>query len=336
MLLSTTRQRLSAAAAVALALGAGASGCTVAGEDESAADRCQEVIEFMAQCYPDLASDAECTAETVGMFDGFDLGSQGCDAIDGMGKADIFAWGGCGMGQHVCGWIFCCDDYTLNWFPQSEEDWNIVSVVQTLHAAAPADAAADLEQASWAELREGYSVSYTQEVAEYPNGERRNMAVEMTRVIVSLPYDEFVAALPVQDWGIQLDHYLGGEVRVYETDTRGRATRQLERMVLSPFPCDYESTLSNNDMTKVEVIDYGSDWGTVYWRVMFSDNDSTEVDVGSVDFRAYDSGHTQITFHSAHRLNAPGGIHIPSHVLEPALRQTFLDFVRHYRDQVER
>jgi hypothetical protein len=87
-------------------------------------------------------------------------------------------------------------------------------------------------------------------------------------------------------------------------------------------------------MTKVEVIVYESDRSTVYWRVMYSDNDSTVTDVGSVEFSAYDSFSTLITFHSAHALNGPLSIPIPLSVLAPALSSTFLGFTQNYVDMI--
>ncbi len=317
---------------------AAASGCVASEPEEvgdDTADRCAEIIAHMAQCYPDLATEALCTADTVAQYDALGLDTQSCEGIEGLGKADLFAFGGCGQNERVCGWIFCCDDYDITWLPETDEDWNVLPVVEDFQAATPGWASAAIEQASLSELRAGVSVSYQQQVAETVGGAPREMAVEITRQVIEIPYPLFVQRLATEDWGIQLDHYLGGEVLIYEQDEQGRATRQLERMVLSPFPCDWESPLTNNDMTKVEVIRYGADWSTVTWRVMHSNNNSTETDVGSVDFRAYGESSTVVTFHSAHRLNAPGGIHIPNSLLAPSLSSTFLDFVRHYRNIVE-
>lgn len=134
--------------------------------------------------------------------------------------------------------------------------------------------------------------------------------------------------------GIELDHYLGGELIVYSTDKQGRAVTQLERMVLSPFPCDWETPLTDMDMTKVEFIEYTDSSATVYWRVMYSDNDSTEEDVGSVSFAAYDDFSTVVTFHSAHRLNAPLGIHLPNPLVRLTLVSIFQDHIWHYGDLV--
>jgi hypothetical protein len=313
-----------------------AAGCLTSTEPSAASvDRCQQVIDRMAERYPDLATDASCTAETVAAFDQAGLATASCESIGDMGKADWLAAGGCDAGQHVCGWIFCCDDYLLTWFPSSGEDWNVVPVVDALHAALPWDVAADAADATGTELESGVSWHYEQDVAEAVGGSPVPLAVEYTQQLVDVPYSDFSAIIPAESWGVDLDHYLGGEVKNYSRDSLGRATAQLERMVLSPLPCDWESPLSNNDMTKVEVIDYQSDRARVSWRVMYSNNDSTVTDVGSVQFEAYDEASTLITFHSAHRLNAPGGIPIPLSLLGPALSSTFLDFTQHYREIAE-
>lgn len=310
----------------------GATGC---GKSDATAERCREIIETMAACYPDLALEAECDEETAALFEDYDMASQDCTTIDDAGKADLFAFGGCDPGEHVCGWIFCCDDYVITWFPSGERDWDIVAVVQQFQNAMPPDIREEMDGATRDELLAGMSRSFEQAVAEQSDGPEVDMAVEVSMGLAEVPFEEFSGRLPAQDWGINLDHYLGGEVLVYETDLQGRAVRQLERMVLSPFPCDWESTLSNNDMTKVEVIDHSADRAVVYWRVMYSNNNSTETDVGSVAFSRYDETSTLMTFHSAHRLNAPGGIHIPNDIMQPALENTFLDFIGKYKEIVE-
>ena len=306
-------------------------GCSLAaGSPAGVEDRCQQVIERMAACYPDLTAEAECNERTVAEFERFGLGNEDCDSIGDMGKADWFAAGGCDPGQHVCGWIFCCDDYLITWHPSSAEDWNVVPVVDALSEALPWDVASAAADATWSELLDGVSWHYEQDVVETVGGAPKQLAVEYTQQIVEVPYEDFSVILPAERWGVELAHYLGGEVETYQVDAQGRATAQLERMVLSPMPCDWESPLSNNDMTKVEIIEYEAQRARVSWRVMYSNNDSTVTDVGSVEFAAYDATSTLITFHSAHRLNAPGGIPIPLSLLGPALSSTFLDFTRHY------
>jgi hypothetical protein len=253
---------------------------------------------------------------------------RGCDALRQTATAkDDSAWR-----EFMCGLTglarYCGPKYPITWFPKSSSDWDIVPIVEALRATAVEPAA------SRSQLLAGVSRSETRAVTAFAGRPAQELAVEQTSILVELPYSTLAQRLPAARWGVSLDHYLGGQVRVYERDSLGRPTRQLERMVLSPFPCDLESTLTNNDMTKVEVIRYLADRATVYWRVMHSDNNSTVIDVGSVEFRRHDAGSTLITFHSAHELNMPGGIAIPNWILEPALRSTFLDFVRHYSELV--
>jgi hypothetical protein len=334
--MSLPRVQLGAAILGLLAVGALAvEGCSLdPGASTGGGDRCSQVIAAMAACYPDLATEGRCSESTVAEFDRLDLGSKDCDTIDDVGKADWFAAGGCDAGQHVCDWIFCCDDYVITWRPSSAEDWNVTPVIDALGAALPDEVASAAAEASWEQLRGGVSWHYQQQVAERVGGAPKDLAVEYTQQLVEVPYEDFSAVLPAQSWGVELAHYLGGQVEVYEQDAQGRATAQLERMVLSPVPCDWESPLSNNDMTKVEIIEREPDRARVSWRVMYSNNDSTVTDVGSVEFAAYGSTATLITFHSAHKLNAPGGIPIPLAILGPALSYTVLDFTRHYAEIV--
>ena len=305
-----------------------------ASETELTVDQqCQQAIEKVAQCYPGVSFEAECNEATLASYQEYGMDGQDCDDVKKTGKADWFSFGGCGVGEHECGLIFCCKNYDITWWPE-EAHWDIVPVVETLRAATPATALATIEQATREELLTGVAATYQQEVAEYAGGGTKEMAVELSVGITDVPYEAFSLHLSAELWGVKLAHYLGGEVIVYEKDGQQRATRQLERMSLSPFPCDWEVPLTNMDMTKVEVIQYEEDRAIVYWRVMFSDNDSTETDVGYVEFKRYDETATQITFQSAHRLNAPGGIHIPNDVVEFVLKTFFVEHINHYGDIV--
>jgi hypothetical protein len=135
---------------------------------------------------------------------------------------------------------------------------------------------------------------------------------------------------------VSLDYYLGGQVVVVEEDVQGRVVRQVERMVLGALPCNLDVRLGNNDMTKAEIIEVQAERAKVFWRVYYSDNNSTETDVGSVEFSAFDPDATLVTFHSAHRLNMPLGIHIDNSVVKLVLNTYFLDHIAHYRELVSR
>ena len=305
--------------------------CGSNSEESSSADaeRCEEIVQALTACYPDLAAEATCTPETIAMYEQYDVQTLSCDAMDDMGKADAFAFDGCDAGEHVCGFIFCCEDYTITRSPTSAE-WDILDLVNDYQAATPSDVLAEQASISDAELADGVSWTWEQEIVEQHGASPKLMAVELSQRLLPIAYDDFVQKLAPQDWGVNLEYYIGGEVEVYDTDEQGRATKQVERMVLSPFPCDMDTRLGNNDMTKVELIDYGQDYARVTWRVYNSDNDSTEADVGSVEFNAYED-ETLVTFYSAHRLNAPLGIHIDNVIVQKILKSYFLEHIAAYR-----
>ncbi len=310
-----------------------APGCQAGGDDPSFQERCDQALAGLSRCYPDLAQDGQCTAETLALYESNSLDTEACDTMDDLGKADFFAFDGCGVGEHVCGYIFCCDDYFIT-VPPQDADFDIVGLVDEYQALVPETVAVDFLYATREDLLDGMARTWEQDVAELPGATPKSMAVELSKLLVEVDFDQFTQRLPPQDWGVELAFYLGGELIVYEEDAQGRAVRQAERMVLSPLKIDMDLRLGNMDMTKVEVIRYEADRVKVYWRVYFSDNDSTEADVGSVELIRHDESSTLVVFHSAHRLNAPGGIHLPNDIVQYSLQTFFLDHAEHYADLV--
>jgi len=304
------------------------------GEPAATPNRCAEIVNALKSCYPDLEAEGRCTPETLSAFENYDMGTLSCEALDDMGKADVFAFGGCGEGEHVCGFVFCCADYTITRDPTAT-DWDLVELVDEFQLELPADVEAERLALSANDLEAGVAWTWEQDIVATVGAAPKPMAVELSERVISLPYDDFIARMPPQEWGIHLQYYVGGEVQVVETDSAGRATEQSERMVLSPFPCDMDTRLGNNDMTKAELIEYDDRGAKVRWRVYYSNNDSTEADVGSVEFRAQDAG-TRVTFFSAHRLNAPLGIHISTSIVQVVLQTYFLDHIEAYRRYVSK
>jgi hypothetical protein len=289
----------------------------------------------MAACYPDLPASATCSDSTIAQHSAEELAAMDCNEIDDAGKADTFGSIVCGQGEHVCGWMFCCeDDYDMHWSP-GPADWGIVPLVTAYQDATPVDALDELAAASEGDaLLDAVSVTFEQEVDDGLGAGPRELAVEITQGVVQVDFETFLALFSPDTWGVSLDHYLGGQVLVVERDAEGRVVRQAERMVLSPFPCDIDSSLSNQDMTKVEEIVWTEDEVTVYWRVMYSDNGSTETDMGRVAFSRNGESETMITFHSAHRLRTAIGTVIPNAIVQLTLGPFFSDHVREYRDIV--
>lgn len=324
---------------VLVLLVAGVHACQGAPSDaEPDALTCDDLLAAMAECSPELAETATCTQQTLDMFSDSDPESLTCDELSnpGDGAAD-WAFNGCDEGYHPCGW-FCCD-HMLTWVP-SEEDFNFVELVQTFQSATDSCAVPTEWETDGCTSVQIVDDGRTTRPCTPDRIGPQEMAVEITHGRVALPFEGFLERFEPATWGVHLDHYLGGEVQILETDSQGRATQQVERMVLTALPCDIEIELFNMDMTKVEEIIYEDEKVTVYWRVMHSDNCSTLSDVGSVSFSRYGPNETLITFHSAHLLGRPslltpsGYDALSSELAKPALKNFFADHVDHYRELV--
>lgn len=306
------------------------------GESSDGNPTCEEVEAVVAECFPEEAETQqdECTEDTRAAFAGFD---GDCSSLD---KADTV----CGENQRVCYFGFaCCDidrDITID--TPGEAVWDIVGLVDAFASDLPAERR--LENLSEQDLSSVKSYSYVNNLVAEPGGEKERLAIEYTAGLIDVDFDSLDSKLcgklegedmvcGAQAWGISLRHHLGGELRAYEPDSQGRQ-RQLERMVISNLPHDYDKPLLNNDMTKVEVIDYNQDSAKVYWRVVKSVNLSTITDIGYVEFSRYDEGKTAVVFHSGHRLSAVGIIEIDSYLLAPMLEKTFTDFISGYQQLV--
>ena len=210
------------------------------------------------------------------------------------------------------------------------EIWNIKPLVMRYQKQTPPVQLIILNNANNEELKRGTAVAFVQNVAKNFNASPKPAAVEISRILIDVPYKKFIERLPIASWGSHIAHYLGGEVRVFERDTKGRIIRQVERMVISSLPEDQDVYALNHDMTKAEQIVYEKNRSTVYWRVFYSDNDSTPMDLGSVEFAAHGDNSVLVTFHSAHRLNAMG-VPLWPPLITQSLRNIFLDHLRNYK-----
>lgn len=207
--------------------------------------------------------------------------------------------------------------------------WDFVGLVDAFQAQTPSEVTRYFVSAGQRELSGGISRTYQSELRTGAGPEKEAVVVEVTRILIDAHYDVLQTMIPAWEWGLNLAHRLGGEVRVVEKGADGRVVRQLERMVFSGVPfAAVDCSLINQDMTKAEIIRYGKDSAKVYWRVYRSDNGSTKVDIGSVEFRAYGESSVLVTFHSAHRLR---GLEFMPAAAKRALSRTFLDHARRYQ-----
>ena len=227
----------------------------------------------------------------------------------------------------------------LNWAPRSTRDFNIVPLVKGFQAKVPARVQKKMASASSKKLADAHSVSYTQKVNDQLGKSRGKAAVHITRGTVNVPLNTFLKRMPAEQWGVKLDHYLGGEVKVTKRDAQGAPMQQVERMVLSGLPGNLNIRGLNLDMSKVEQKEIIKDRDgnvsrvTMFWRVHDSANKTTLMDVGSVSFQANGKNQTLVTFHSAHQLGK-GKIKLPNALVKPTLRGFFSDHIRHYRKLV--
>lgn len=182
----------------------------------------------------------------------------------------------------------------------------------------PKEVIIKFERARITDLQKGIKNTYTQKIKDYANSNPVTMVVEVTRILIDIPYNKFILIISPELWGKNLAGYLGGEVNVLKKNEQLRATHQIERMVLkAPF--------KNLDMTKSEIIEYENDKSKVYWRVFHSDNETTISDIGYVEFSQSKSGGTIVTFQSAHKL------YLPNSMVKFSLANTFMDHLRKYK-----
>ncbi|MFB0610969.1 DUF362 domain-containing protein [Aurantiacibacter poecillastricola] len=102
-----------------------------------------------------------------------------------------------------------------------------------------------------------------------------------------VPFDAFVAAVPVHRTIQFMNDYIGGEAATLASDEAGRVTRQLERNLYLPQP-NFTVLLGGDiiDVTKIETVHYAGDRHVMAWQTLLSANGSALADDGLVEFAA--------------------------------------------------
>ena len=211
---------------------------------------------------------------------------------------------------------FSCADAPANWESKDVKDLNIIESINIIRSTNPFAGIISRE-----ELRLGHSHTYIQKIKESTDHPLKKMAVEYTRRLFPIPFDEFIETIKPNEWGKHLSGLVGRCISQPEFNYEGQVISQVERMILkAPF--------QNADMTKIESIKYDYEKVTVYWRVRKSGNKTTETDIGFVEFKKFED-ETLVTFHSAHRLrlfNMP----LPSWFIHREIGRTFLKHLEKY------
>ncbi len=102
-----------------------------------------------------------------------------------------------------------------------------------------------------------------------------------------------------------MNDYLGGVVVPLAHDAAGRPVRQAERNIYLPQP-NYLVLYDGKpiDVSKLEVIEYGSDCHRLYWKTVFSDNGSARYDDGIASF-VRQTGGTTVTIVGRQQFTLP-------------------------------
>jgi hypothetical protein len=100
------------------------------------------------------------------------------------------------------------------------------------------------------------------------------------------PFEAFTDAVEIHRSIQFMNDYIGGAALITAHDADGRPTRQVERNLYLPQPNYTALGGLVIDVTKIETIAYGPRWRKMYWRTVFSENDSAVADDGVVSFEA--------------------------------------------------
>jgi len=106
-----------------------------------------------------------------------------------------------------------------------------------------------------------------------------------------IDFDEFAAAVDVAKTISYMNDYLGGVVVELQYDDEGRSIRQAERNLYLPQP-NYLALSGGKpiDVCKLEIVEYGTDRHSLYWKTIASPNDSASYDDGIVTFDRTNAG----------------------------------------------
>jgi hypothetical protein len=123
---------------------------------------------------------------------------------------------------------------------------------------------------------------------------------------VSVPYDEWVARVPIDHAGRFYRDSLGLATRVVTRDPDGRPDLQAVRVVALPQP-NYAAFMGKAelDVYKLEKVERTADEQRVWMRTVHSPNGSAVCDDGHLSFRRLPAGNTLVTFLACQHFPAP-------------------------------
>ena len=124
----------------------------------------------------------------------------------------------------------------------------------------------------------------------------------------TLPYDytAFISKVDISQSVQYMYDNIGGVVVVVKKNSKGQTVYQAERDIYLPQP-NWMVLFGSDpiDVCKIEVIRYGKNYQTIYWRTVKSLNHSAVYDDGLVTFSAYKKGITEIKIVARQRFALP-------------------------------
>jgi len=224
--------------------------------------------------------------------------------------------------------IFGCTGINnITKMPRQEDFHDLKEVVSLLDANMPNSIREKIDNSTAEEMDQGKALSYEETVMEYNSINKKTekpMIVQYSVITMDAALNEFLKVIPLENWGSHLSGWEGGEVRQIPTESESKSRYQAERMILA----------LGNDMTKAEIIETTDKSASVFWRVYYSDNNSTLSDLGKLEITALGDKKIKMVFHSAHDLKFYGLMRLPKFMVHSGLRRTFLDHLRKYKKTV--
>jgi hypothetical protein len=224
--------------------------------------------------------------------------------------------------------LFSCTGINnITKMPRQEEFQDLKEVVSLLDTKMPVPVRETVDSFTIEDMEQGKALSYDDTVNEYISNNKKiekPMVVQYSVITMDASLNDFLKVIPIENWGSHLAGWKGGEVKQIPSEPENNSRYQAERMVLA----------LGNDMTKAEIIETTDTTASVFWRVYYSDNDSTLSDVGKLEITALGEKKIKVIFHSAHDLKFYGFMRLPKFIVRPGLERTFLEHLRKYKKTV--
>ncbi len=144
--------------------------------------------------------------------------------------------------------------------------------------------------------------------------------------VLPIDFDDFTRTVEIRRAIQYMNDYLGGATLAVARDTRGRVVRQIERNIYLQQP-NWAAALGNDeiDVEKLELIRYGKDCQTIYWRTVASPNGSATHDDGRVSFVRSGKGQTTVSIFARQQFRLPALFTVLDVDLAPGVRDPLID-----------